>query len=185
MGFFKRFSFCFKNTDSEKRSTMSYARLPDSPRRPWSQSWFRTGDPSGKLARWLEEGHNPNVTDSVGNTPVHWAAWFDQLDLLHLLQQHDADLNIPNIGGNTPLHLACYKKSTPCLLFLMEHNVPLTLNVKGHTARDITIQQNFIYLTVLLEQCKQQQAESLEKETNSSTPACPGSVVPIDRTSGR
>lgn len=46
-----------------------------------------------------------NALDSYGRTPLHWAVYFDQIDMISLLTKFKADPHIENIHGHTPLTL--------------------------------------------------------------------------------
>ena len=45
----------------------------------------------------------------AGNTPIHYAAWDGDLDMIKLLASYTSDLKIPNKTGLTPLHIAKIK----------------------------------------------------------------------------
>jgi ankyrin repeat protein len=54
----------------------------------------------------LQEGADPNVVDSFGDTPVLIAVLSRNLPMVELLLQFEADVDIPNKRGITPLHYA-------------------------------------------------------------------------------
>ncbi|KAJ9073604.1 Palmitoyltransferase zdhhc13 [Entomophthora muscae] len=54
----------------------------------------------------LKGGVDPNQVDGVGNSPIHLATMSNRLDLVELLYQHGAQVNLPGIRKSTPLHLA-------------------------------------------------------------------------------
>ena len=57
----------------------------------------------------------------AGNTPIHYAAWDGDLDMIKLLASYASDLKIPNKTGLTPLHIAkiqCHKNAAG---YLAEH----------------------------------------------------------------
>ncbi len=66
------------------------------------------------LTAMLQAGGNPNLPDSDGNTPLHWASIGDGLwggppdyqAAIRLLVGHGADLHRKNQDGDTPLHVA-------------------------------------------------------------------------------
>ena len=56
----------------------------------------------------LYAGANVNVKSTTGaTTPLHTAAARGANDVVHLLSEYEADIDVPDLGGNTPLHLAC------------------------------------------------------------------------------
>ncbi|KAK2714102.1 hypothetical protein QYM36_008634 [Artemia franciscana] len=46
---------------------------------------------------------NVNLSDRNGNTPLHWAADLQQVEIVKLLLQHGAIYNVINLNGSTPL----------------------------------------------------------------------------------
>jgi len=50
----------------------------------------------------LKSGANPNIQDIFGHTPLHWAMRFNDPDLIMLLIEHGADLDIQNFRGEKP-----------------------------------------------------------------------------------
>jgi ankyrin repeat protein len=59
----------------------------------------------------LERGVSPDVGTPDGNTPLHWAAYGDDLALADLLIASGADVNASTVLGVTPLSLACTNRS--------------------------------------------------------------------------
>jgi ankyrin repeat protein len=48
------------------------------------------------MSKLLEKGADPDVKDSEGNTPLHFAAEQNNLELLKLLIEYDGDVNAVN-----------------------------------------------------------------------------------------
>ncbi|NUM89141.1 MAG: ankyrin repeat domain-containing protein, partial [Bdellovibrionales bacterium] len=59
------------------------------------------------LAERLRGGANPNVVNSLGNSPLGVAAAYGRRELVGLLVGHGANLNFQNRFGDTPLMNAC------------------------------------------------------------------------------
>jgi len=60
-----------------------------------------------KLKKVLaEEELDVNVKDHAGNTPLHYAARYNNLDVIHILYVAGAEVDIQNDMGQTPLHFA-------------------------------------------------------------------------------
>jgi ankyrin repeat protein len=57
-------------------------------------------------AMLLDAGANPDLQDSLGNTALHYAARLNKAELIPLLIEHKAALDIENNNGQTPLDMA-------------------------------------------------------------------------------
>jgi ankyrin repeat protein len=59
----------------------------------------------GEAERLLREGYDVNAFDDAGNTPLHYAAAREDVDLVRFLLQNGADVNARDEAtiGNTPL----------------------------------------------------------------------------------
>ena len=55
--------------------------------------------------RLIAEGHDPNLPDEYGQTPLHLAAARNNLPMAKLLIDEGANPNLPDKDGWTPLHL--------------------------------------------------------------------------------
>lgn len=81
-----------------------------------------------------------NVTDSDGNTPLHYAAWYRNRKYAEILINNGAKVTAVNSTKNTPLHLACASnnpnKDHSCRLeeFLISSGSDVnSINDKGQT----------------------------------------------------
>lgn len=54
----------------------------------------------------LGKGTDPNVQDASHNTTLMWAVRGDSVDIVELLIEHHADVNLAGSAGETPLHIA-------------------------------------------------------------------------------
>ena len=54
----------------------------------------------------LQNGATLSLVNERGNTPLHDAARWSCVDLVHLLLANEAPLNVKNLQGLTPLHMA-------------------------------------------------------------------------------
>jgi uncharacterized protein len=61
----------------------------------------------------LQQKAVPNVLDASGNTPMHWAAEYDNEPVIRLLMEFGGSLslNTKNDGGLTPLQAAKQNRS--------------------------------------------------------------------------
>ena len=64
-----------------------------------------------------------SATDDDGSTPLHWAAYFDRIEVLNFILQRGG-LGLIDVAnhkeGQTPLHWACIGKSTRVLFCALE-----------------------------------------------------------------
>jgi cytohesin len=61
---------------------------------------------STEVVKLLQGYLGPNVTDSLGHTPLHYAARIGRLDTMKVLLENGANPNAQNNIGLTPLHFA-------------------------------------------------------------------------------
>jgi ankyrin repeat protein len=69
----------------------------------------------------IEHGADARAQNRDGETPLHLALYWGQVDVARLLIEHGADRTAQNYDGETPLHLASQKTgqvetSLACLL---------------------------------------------------------------------
>jgi tankyrase len=82
---------------------------------------------------------DPSVKDEGGLQPIHNAASFGHVDVLHLLISNGADINATDNWGWTPLHEACVKKKVDIIQVLLNNNAELSLkNQDGKTPVDLS-----------------------------------------------
>lgn len=55
-----------------------------------------------KVAQLLESGADTNAVDENGNTALHIAAEYDDVEMIQLLAKHGADFSIMNYRRSTP-----------------------------------------------------------------------------------
>ena len=59
----------------------------------------------GKVRQFLDGGMDVNVQDEHGNSPIHSAASYSQLELLEFLIERGADVNLRDSDNETPIML--------------------------------------------------------------------------------
>ena len=71
------------------------------------------------IARLLiEKGAKVNAADSLGRTPLHWAASRDHVKFVELLLENGADVQARDHKGKTPLQLARERKAEKAIPIL-------------------------------------------------------------------
>jgi hypothetical protein len=69
---------------------------------------------------------NVNVkNDANGETPLHYAAWNGHVEIVRLLLQNGAEVNVRSNGGSTPLHWAAIFGHVDILHLLVENDADL------------------------------------------------------------
>lgn len=60
----------------------------------------------GAIHYLINQGHDLNAKDSMGDTPLHWAVLMKSAEIVHTLIYAGADLNAEGYDGGTPLQYA-------------------------------------------------------------------------------
>lgn len=68
-----------------------------------------------------KRGIQKDLCDTNNWNPLHYAAWFGNVTLLHYFIKFIGGFYKPNIDGNTPLHLAAQKGHIECFKMLWEN----------------------------------------------------------------
>ena len=77
-------------------------------------NWAAKNGQVNIAALLIEKGADVNVSDHLGNTPLHLGIKYPAI--MELLLQNDAKVNAKNAFGNTPLHLSIRYKTVVELL---------------------------------------------------------------------
>lgn len=109
----------------------------------------------------LALGVSHEACDNQKNTPFHYAALFDSVEVSKLLWIKGANLDAINskkvlfVSNETPLHCACYGMAPNTLAFLLSVGVNIEAkDVNGHTPVFIAVQRGFIEgVTLLIREC--------------------------------
>jgi len=128
-----------------------------------------------ELVRWLSaNGADINIADEIyGTTPLHEHVTYNN-DIVAVLLELGADIDIKDNNGNTPLHMAAgngFNINNVQLLVLKGANI-LSENLKGETpllfalkrANNINIKNLVDVADILLEKGKLSVTEEMQKE---------------------
>ncbi|XP_038049998.1 ankyrin repeat domain-containing protein 39-like isoform X2 [Patiria miniata] len=81
-----------------------------------------------KVRKFLDNGGDPNATDSSGYTALHYASRNGQLEIVRILLQHRANPNCATrSGGVTPLHRAAYSGHLDVVKLLLDRKASPSL----------------------------------------------------------
>jgi ankyrin repeat protein len=67
----------------------------------------------------IESGVSVNHKDSIGVTPLHWAAFCGHGGVTSRLVDAKADIHVRDREGRTPLHVAAYENHIECIRLLV------------------------------------------------------------------
>jgi ankyrin repeat protein len=114
-------------------------------------------------------GANPKATGQDGMSALHFAGYLGADQVIPLLIEKGAPLNLQDKEGRTALHLAAYAGQIPSVSALMEHQADPEIkeNVGGMTALHLAVSQKHSEtVRVLLEKG----ANASPEEKNGYTP---------------
>ena len=86
-----------------------------------------------EVQRQLDAGVDVNEENSIGYTPLHYAAGVGRIDIVELLIEHGANINATDSSnkGATPLDYAHWKGQTEVVEVLKAHNAQRTYGEGG------------------------------------------------------
>ncbi|MBT3219100.1 MAG: hypothetical protein HN348_08420 [Proteobacteria bacterium] len=76
------------------------------------------------------EVNDSQTPDEWGKTPLHWAAYDGNTDVVALLVKAGFGLDIVDEDGSTPLHFACQEQHVETALVLLQANAAIVANNK-------------------------------------------------------
>lgn len=79
----------------------------------------------------LKQGVDVNAPQADGMTPLHWAAYLDDLETVKLLVDAKAKVAVTNRYGVTPLSLACQNGSESIVDLFLEHGGDPNTTLRG------------------------------------------------------
>ncbi len=93
---------------------------------------IRSSDASA-VRRYIEQKNDLDKADArFGIRPLHWASLVGSAEIVRLLIEHGADVNLPNDDGNGPLHAAAFLGHSSVVEVLLANGAdPNRLNRDG------------------------------------------------------
>lgn len=153
-----------------------------------------------RVRKLLKAGVSVNASDGAtsDNKALHWAASYGNADIVKLLCEHEANVNITNKAGVTPLHDAVNRGDLEIVRILLEYGAATDIKAKegpckGKTALNLvtTVEMQELLTSPVIREEKPvangaapQQAldsESLPSET-STLPLTPASTSSLPST---
>jgi ankyrin repeat protein len=97
------------------------------------------------------EGADINISDRLGETPLHYAAQHGNAYVAEVLITNGADVNAKNNAGETPLHCATFWGYQQMVELLIANGADITAkNSEGQTVMDIAAEQDYPGLSDVL-----------------------------------
>ena len=79
-----------------------------------------------ETARYLlEQGADKNKANNYGQTPLHWAAYFNHLEMVLLLMRHGAHLNVRTTARELPMDMTQNEQIRQAILDEPRYTSPL------------------------------------------------------------
>src|SRR5690606_27025011 len=99
----------------------------------------------------LESGADVGATQDDGTTPLHWAAYKLDADLVRMLLEHGAKPNVENLFGTTPFAEAVKATNVPIVKLLLDAGADVdSPNFDGETALMLAARTGDVELATLL-----------------------------------
>ncbi|XP_050700935.1 adhesion G protein-coupled receptor L4-like isoform X2 [Eriocheir sinensis] len=117
----------------------------------------------------LSAGANVNVTDSLGWTPLHNAAYTGQADMVRVLLMHQANPDTPEpVHGRSSLHLAAYSGHAEVVSLLLDAGATIDLRDEhGQSALHLGVWRGQVGVVATL---LQREAQVDAQDDRGSTP---------------
>jgi len=105
-----------------------------------------------KVRELLDEGTSLHAANDTGHTPLHLAALTDNVEVMRILVQKDADVDIADtVTGFSPLHACASKGYINACEFLLRHGANMDAQThNGETALHLATRHKHIDTVALL-----------------------------------
>lgn len=101
----------------------------------------------------LELGTNVNAKDAQGQTPLHYSAYLERVDITELLVLRNANVNAIDNSGKTPLHFAAKSGSIKTVKLLLDNHASLKVrDNSGMTPLDYALKNGHTEVGSLLKE---------------------------------
>lgn len=96
-------------------------------------------------------GADINCHDKYGRTPLHWAAFHGDMELMVLLLKLGAKINCADNDGYHPIHKAVWKGKVDCMKFILDHGGSVSCrSARGYTPLHTAVINNEMECTSIL-----------------------------------
>lgn len=83
----------------------------------------------------IEAGANVRCKDSIGFSPVHWAAFLGYQEIMELLIQAGLEINLKDADGYTPLHWGSYRGHANICQWLINKGADVRMRIPAQGDR--------------------------------------------------
>ena len=119
-----------------------------------------------------------NTMNKYKWTALHKACFKGHLNIVEILVQHNANINLKTSDGNTALMLASWKGKSKVVKYLLEKNADYTLkNDKGQTAKMVAIKKRHNLCIQLIDQ----HMAANQAKTNTTNTIFNTKIIPTKR----
>ncbi len=92
-----------------------------------------------------------NQSNDQKRTALHYAVYQGHVDVVEILLDHGADVQVLDVGRQTPLHIAASHGDVPMIRFLLDHGgFTHEFNVLGRTCLDLAVSTGSLPIVKLL-----------------------------------
>ena len=116
-----------------------------------SRTLLHNSQSASQTCSLLNQGAEINAVDDEGWTPLMIAASANRIDIVEILIENNANLDLQNSYGNTALHYAASKNLIDIVKVLLSSDAKLLQNSIGHTPLHRAAMKGFLDVLILFE----------------------------------